>query len=736
MFYAHSENNEGDKQTMKQHLEKVSELAGQFGAKFEMETECKVMGLFHDLGKYSKRFQGVLEGTEQRVNHEAAGALMMIKLYSEKVEILARCIFGHHKGLENDINSYLKTSLESEHGEDKKNRRYSISGKEEYQKLFEIMNSDLNIPRVRLKISLSGSTLNISKMLKTRMLFSTLVDADYTDTATHYNRTFMERSSGHKLDPEKLLSTLSAYKENMKAKSTSDSKINEIREQIFNECERSAKTPQGLFTLTAPTGTGKTLSLLNFALNNAKEFHKERIIIILPFLAIIEQNAKIYRQICPELLEDHSQAEYDDETKLFSQRWSSPIIITTAVKFFEGLFSYMPSDCRRLHNIANSVIVFDEAQSLPPHLIGVTIETINSLYKDFHCTVLFSTATQPSFHFIKDLEWSPKEILENPSEIYKRTERVKVNWNINEETPFEEIGDKMAKSDSCCTIVNMRKHSKALFELLKEICEWDSLFHISTDMCTEHRVKTLTIIKERLESKLPCRIVSTQCIEAGVDLDVEKVFRALAPLDSIIQSAGRCNRNGKLDYGTVEVFIPKSDSKIYPDEYYEFAAKKVSYLNSKYAREMDTLNINDLKHISAYYELLFTDSPTEDKKLLEYIELQDYEKVDETYKLIKKGGFNVIVPYKEKLSLFNEVKEEALNTGLTPALIAKAQSITVNNYDLKKIQDLCEPVYFKQYGKNRGEKEKSPWYILHEETFYHEKLGLKLGDLSEMNSIF
>jgi len=560
------------------------------------------------------------------------------------------------------------------------------------------------------------------------MLFSCLVDGDYSASAEHFDKDYLLKSSGQKLNAERLLENLLAYREKIRAKSHSFKGINQIRDELFDCCMQSAKKEPGLFTLTAPTGTGKTLSLLAFALSHAKIYNKTRVIIVLPFLSIIEQNAQIYRDICGEILEDHSQTEYNEQSELYSERWDYPVIITTSVKFFEALFKYKPVDCRKLHSIANSVVIFDEAQSLPSHLIGVTLDSINALCKRYNCSVVFSTATQPSFDYRPDIEWKPNEIVMNPQKMYCQTRRVKIDWQVNKRISLSEIAYEMSMLDSCCAIVNMKKHSVKLFEALKSLCEEDSIFHISTDMCAAHRIDNLNKIKACLDAHLPCRIVSTQCIEAGVDLDVRTVFRALAPLDSIIQSAGRCNRNGSPEIGQVIVFEPDED-KLYPDDYYEYAANRVKHLLSRH--EIDICNLH---HIDEYYKLLFSDHTHDDKKLLNAISMMDFKETDSQYRLIKKAGVNIIVPYKDRIQLYNEVKQQALEEGLTPCLMKKANQITVNSYDRDKVKEICEMVYYRgSYGRQRSE---SNWYILHDESLYNELTGLQLTKYTSLNYIY
>lgn len=731
MYFARSENEKGEKETVQHHLQRCAKLARQFADSFGCGDEGEIEGLFHDFGKYSRLFQEVLDGKRNRVNHEAAGAVIIKNLYPNKGSILARTIFGHHKGLKFNIDNLLRKSLE--HGStDIENRNYAISGAEEYNKSFSIFQSEIRIPEITIKpvYYIYCKNKKIDEMLYTRFLFSCLVDADYSSSAEHFDTDYLKKTTGSELDCQQIINTLTVYRDELKSKSTSDIGINKIRDELFNNCIFAAGKLPGLFTLTAPTGTGKTLSLFAFALEHAKQFHKTRIILVLPFLSIIDQNAHTYKKLCDDILEDHSQSEYDEESRYFSERWSSPVIITTSVKFFEALFTYKPTDCRKLHSIANSVIVFDEAQSLPPHLIGATLDSINALCGRFKCSVVFSTATQPSFEYRTDIDWKPVKIVDDPQDLFNHTRRVKTEWRVKGQmkTPLSSIAEGMSKIDSCCTIVNMKKHAVKLFKYLQDILGTDdeSVFHISTDMCVFHRINTLNMIKLRLEHNLPCRIVSTQCIEAGVDLDVKVLYRALAPLDAIIQSAGRCNRNGIYKEGKVIVFIP-DEEHLYPGDYYKLAANKVLILLSEH-----DIDINDLEHIKEYYQLLYEDNVQDEKKLRDAIESMDFEEVYKNYKLIDNHTINVIVPYKEEKALYSDIKNEVIMNGISPTIMRQARGITVSSYNRVAVEKTCERLYYcAAYG---GKKTESNWYLLNDVNLYNDKIGLYLTSETELNT--
>jgi CRISPR/Cas system-associated endonuclease/helicase Cas3 len=353
---------------------------------------------------------------------------------------------------------------------------------------------------------------------------------------------------------------------------------------------------------------------------------------------------------------------------------------------------------------------------------------MNALCKKYNSTVVFSSATQPAFSYRKDLDWQPVEIINDNATLFQHTKRVHVNWRMDGKTGFSDLAKEISQSNCCCAIVNIKKHSVEIYKELKSICksDSDSLFHISTDMCIAHREAVLKEINYRIENKMPCRLVSTQCIEAGVDLDFDKVYRALAPLDAIIQSAGRCNRNGRLLQGEVVVFIPEDER--YPDAAYENAANIVKLLSKD--ADIDIYNAN---HIREYYRKFYQTFSQDKGDLTKAIDTLNFEGVTNAYQLIPNKGFTVIVPYTKSLELFKEICETARTEGLSPLLMKKARTITVNIYN-KKIKDVGEQLYFKPT-KAKQEKALSNWFILLDHNLYNEKTGLQLENSESLNTI-
>jgi CRISPR-associated endonuclease/helicase Cas3 len=402
-----------------------------------------------------------------------------------------------------------------------------------------------------------------------RMLFSCLVDADFLDTEAYMDAD----KSARRGDWPGMRMLLEQFDYSMarKTDSAEPTPVNQLRADILRQCREKAHEAPGLFSLTVPTSGGKTLSSMAFALEHAKRYNKRRIIYVIPYTSIIEQTADIFRDIFGEaVIEHHSNAEVDAEkenskSRLACENWDAPIVVTTNVQFFESLFASKTSRCRKLHNIVDSVVVLDEAQLLPPEFLQPILDVLNLLTKHYGVTVVLSTATQPALstreyfdaqNNMRGLE-NVREIMDNPDSLYAKLERVKVRLPADWNTPvsWDALADEIRKHDSVLTIVNRRKDARELWELMPE-----GTLHLSALMCGEHRSQIIQQIKARLKNGIPTCVISTQLVEAGVDVDFPVVYRALAGLDSIAQAAGRCNREGRLEQGEVVVFVPSKSA--------------------------------------------------------------------------------------------------------------------------------------------------------------------------------
>ena len=739
MFFAKSVLPNGKQPTVKEHMEAVVALARVYGAEISMEEAAALAAVLHDFGKYSQSFQALLRGQVWHIDHAVCGAALIATMYPKGKELrpIVEAIFAHHDGLRSyeTIWPTLKACVQEKEPIDINGKTAALAGKEQYIAAFQQFRLDFpqfcvpHLPREDPgSRSQDDEQRKLRYMLATRMLLSCLVDADYSASAREENEHYLEDSERLQLVPKAALKSLEDLVSRIRMKSKADAQLNILRTNVYTACGGAAMKPPGAFTLTAPTGTGKTLALLHFALRHSERWQKKRIILVLPFLSLTEQSADTYREVLSDVLVDTSQSELGEEAKLYAERWRVPVIVTTSVKFFESLFKDRPSDCRRLHNIANSVILFDEAQSLPPELTRATVCAADELCRRYGCTMVFSTATQPDFSAIPGLEeWSPVEILTDYPAYYSALKRTRVEWRLKdgERMTWERLAPELASENSVCVIVNLKAHARKLYRLLKKQCEKDEVFFLTTDLCPAHRSEVLRNINERLANGLPCRVVSTQCIEAGVDLDFAAVYRALAPLESIIQAAGRCNRNGVLPgLGRVVVFRPMEEG--YPGSRYQNAAETVRRLCAE-----QLIDIHDPAQIRLYYQRVFSD--LKDKPELRHaLKDSDYSAVSQAYRLIDKKGVQVIVPYMGERKLFNTLRDEIRADGITPALMRRAAPITVSCFAADKLETCAERLPYARKGKM------SDCYLMREQCLqdYLPDMGFQMEESPDFDGIF
>ena len=559
-FFAHSLSgalSTDDWQTMEAHTTGVADHAKAFAAKFASADWAHNAAWLHDLGKLDSAFQGYLlreNGLDDgdydtgRVNHSSAGAACAVENLGPCVgQILAYLIAGHHAGLP-DWNSA-----------DTGNAALSIRMAEGKANYARIRNEAAGWLASLAEISapppfLRGHPENFHLWM--RMLFSCLVDADYLDTEAFMDRQrSVERATPHESLPL-LHARFTEHMTSMGAKAALTA-VNVIRQEILSACLAAASARPGLFSLKVPTGGGKTLSGMAFALDHALRHGKNRIIYVIPYTSIIEQTAAIFAAIfgADNVIEHHSNLAPEKETqrsRLAAENWDAPIIVTTNVQFFESLYAAQPGRCRKLHNVVNSVVILDEAQMLPPNLLTPCVDALNQLTRHYGVTVVLSTATQP---VLPKLD-RPTEIIPTELNLFERLKRVDYHFpaqaELNHPTDWAALAEKLLRCPQVLCIVNTRRDCHDLFALMPA-----ETIHLSALMCGEHRSLIIADIKRRLALGEPIRVISTQLIEAGVDIDFPVVYRALAGLDSIAQAAGRCNREGKLATGGhVHVFTP------------------------------------------------------------------------------------------------------------------------------------------------------------------------------------
>ena len=601
IFYAHTAEDDAGKrlpescgkwQLLSDHLSNVAERASRFAIPLGLGVEARLAGLLHDLGKYAERFQGRLRNPAiHGINHWAAGTAGAAKM---KAWCVAFAVDGHHTGIPalNDAadGTPLRSTVSSFH-DDVRRRELTGECPEDLPSLLTRLEKDgLNIPDYTPHPLPQDRWFE--EALRTRLLFSCLVDADFLDTEQHFGSCEPDLRTVPDLQAERALGTLRAA---LGGKSA-EGPVNVLRRKLLEDCQRAACQPRGLFTLTAPTGSGKTLSSLDFALQHAIHHNNRlseedprrfrRIIVVIPFTSIIEQTARVYRdlfenveELGPDYVlehhsavsprEEHRGSDRDAEearlrrARLSAENWASPVVVTTNVQFFQSLFSNRPSDCRKLHNIAGSVVLFDEVQTLPTRLVPSLLSGVSLLVRDYGVTAVFMTATQPAFATAgKALPypWQPTEISSNPGGMAETMRRTRITLpGPQEEVGWAELAGRLTSVAQSLCVVNTTSDARALFRLVQASAP-DGSFHLSARMCPAHRQQKLAEIRRRLDplGNEPCRLVSTQLIEAGVDVDFPVAYRAIGPLDSIIQTAGRCNREGRQATPCpVTVFRPK-----------------------------------------------------------------------------------------------------------------------------------------------------------------------------------
>jgi len=545
------------------HANAVAELASAYAAEFGAENEGYLIGLLHDIGKCSPAGQRRMrEPDSEKVEHSAAGAEVLGVSMRENPYgyLLAYCVAGHHGGLPDGGVSTDTEDLPSLCAKLKRQKRRN----RDYAPYEEVITPPATIiPAFELVYSRKSQAFSIA--FRTRMLFSCLVDADFLDTEAFMNGTPLREGIGEALPVlnERLKKKLDSFGEpaNLVAKK---------RKQVLEDCLRAAEAPRGLFTLTVPTGGGKTLSSLAFALKHAMENGLRRVIYVIPYTSIIDQTAAIFRDVLGEqnVLEHHHNVSYDstedretDPRALATENWDAPIVITTNVQFFESLFANRTSRCRKLHNIANSVLIFDEAQMLPLDLLIPSVHAIEELVQNHNCTAVLCSATQPALRNYFDASLAMREICSSPVELYQALRRVRFEnaGQLDDAT----LADRLSELNQVLCVVNTKLQAQTVFQQL----HGEGNYHLSTLMTPAHRRRILAEVRESLNPERtdhpPCRVVSTSLIEAGVDVDFPVVYRAEAGLDSAIQAAGRCNREGKrpAEDSVVYVFRPEDGYK-------------------------------------------------------------------------------------------------------------------------------------------------------------------------------
>lgn len=732
MFFAHSKDGKPREewQTLKEHLEETAILAGDFAGKFGCQKLGQMLGLCHDLGKYSREFQEYLHNPKSRgPDHSSAGAQEIMKCLGNSGKLPAYALAGHHAGLANgkdvgqsDLESRLKKTIPSYYGWEKEIELPEITLTELKEYLESFQRDDTQ-------------TTSFALSFLVRMLFSCVVDADRLNSEQFGDK---EKSARRGIYPS--LEQLKLRLDKYLAQFSADSDINRIRADVLAKCISSAEKPPGFFQLTVPTGGGKTLSSMSFALNHAIKNGLDRVIYVIPYTSIIEQNADVFRKAFGDLsgaiVEHHSNFDEsmlndidDDELQaweLSTENWDAPVIITTTVQFFESLFSNRPSRSRKLHNIARSVVVLDEAQMLPVNLLYPCLRALEELTARYKATVVLCTATQPALEKregFKGINITPEnEIVGNQEEViklYDNLKRVKTEI-IPEKLSDETLAQIVAGHVKVLCVVNTRGRAKKVFELLRNK-DKEGVYHLSANMCPEHRSQKLKEIKNRLDENNPCKVVSTQVVEAGVDIDFPVVYREISGLDSIAQAAGRCNREGKLaEKGEVFIFEPeKGVVRLFRGQ----ADSSIEVLR----HIPDALSLDATRN---YFELSFwkKGEQLDSMKILEKI-AEDaqrmnfpFRKISYSFKIIDDYSIPVLIPWGNGKRLIVELTQQVAGyDGLDRKLLRKLQRFTVNLYTNAFREHLNKTINYLMPEQER-------FAVLQSESIYSEEVGIMLED--------
>jgi len=701
-------------QSLVEHLLGVARRARALAAHFQGEDHAELAGLLHDLGKAEEEFQkrirkaaGLAKQYGEKQPHAHHGAALLLQADEKRggpVWPVAFAINAHHAGLHDRSNLQKRAGVRDK----ALVAEGRLVGDQDWNGTsWPVAHFGKNLPHWLDTLPFATPDQRAVKLravdLYTRFLFSALVDADRLDTeqqapetrdnfAKRHNWRFGHAGLAAKEAPEKLLTLLDDAIRKRKAAAESkgaSTDVLEVRAKVLDECDSAAGKPRGVFTLNVPTGGGKTLASACFALKHIVAQNRQqadphrklrRIIVVIPFLNIIQQTVRELREVFqhseedPIVLEHHSQAQ-DPETpsgkqaekgdsddysrertlrQLAAENWDAPIVVTTSVQFFDSLFSRRTADARKLHNIAQSVVIFDEVQTFPPRLMQPILDALGELTnpsRAYGCSLVLCTATQPALLKSEDLPcgFPPEQvthIVADPKPMFARLKRTTYPA-LESKEPIPQLkwsdlaaGVLKSPNGQGLIVVNTRRQARKLFdELRKSEGHKDAVFHLSTWMTPSHRVEVLAEVTRRLDAKEPCFLVSTQCIEAGVDVDFPAVWRALGPYDAIVQAAGRCNRNGRLKPEEAQVHVFRTEDDKLPPGVYQTATNQTELL-----RKMAAADPHDPASFETYFRLLYQLSVPDECEIQREREQLHFEKVSDLFRFIDTFTAPVIIP--------------------------------------------------------------------------------------------
>ncbi len=700
MYIAHKRD-DGQEQPLLEHLIGTAEKASLYAKPFGKCKTAYLCGLFHDIGKYSKEFQSRIKNNGKLCDHSTAGAKELVSVNKRIGTLLGYVIAGHHSGL---LNGGSWASM-PEDG--------SLQGRLKKEvPVYNAYNTEISndmIPLIKDIASEIACTKSLDECdqgncfsFLVRMIYSCLVDADYIDTEEFINDKKVIR--GVSCDFSDLEDKIIKHVNGVNL----TREINKKRREIFEQCLKKAAGTPGVYKLSVPTGGGKTLSSMAFALRHIKFNPKlRRIIYVIPFMSIIEQNAKVFSDILGKeyILEHHSNYDFehsDEETynikKLSAENWDVPIVVTTNVQFFESIYSNKSSKLRKLHNISNSVIILDEVQMLPTEHLIPCIKALEELVNNYNCTVVLCSATQSEAERFMSSKIKPIEICSNITELYNFFNKTRIKF-IGRKTSSDLIH--LVKGENqCLLVVNTKRQARKLYEKIKEELGEEGVFHLSTYMCPLNRLEKIEVIKDRLDNKSKCIVVSTSLIEAGVDIDFPVVYRAMCGLDSIIQAAGRCNRERKLDIAYLFVFdFEDEDFKVNKSSRFGDYLSKRQNITEIIKDRFDDVTRPDA--IKEYFNYLFSNvskSELDEKNILERLNNGfykyssdyfnfDFENIANDFRIIDDNSYSVIVKYNEDAKkIINEIEYGYLTKEKLRSL--QKYTVTLHIYEFNKLKEV------------------------------------------------
>jgi CRISPR-associated helicase Cas3/CRISPR-associated endonuclease Cas3-HD len=712
MYIAHKRD-DGSEQLLLEHLMGTAKKASFFAKHFGKSETAFICGLLHDIGKYSDEFQERIKNDGKLCDHSSAGAKVLKSISPAMGNLLGYVITGHHAGLLNGGGWGAVSGDGSLQGRLKKEVPDFSAYRNE-------ITADMFPPMISIARQLADSKplderdQGFSFSFLVRMIFSCLVDADFIDTEEFMNEGRVPRG---------LICDFVELQDKIIRKTSEFDTIRDInkkRREILEQCLGKAEGTQGVYKLSVPTGSGKTISSMAFALKHIRHNPSlRRIIYVIPFMSIIEQNAKVFSDILGEryVLEHHSNYDFDqnDEQncnikKLSAENWDIPIVVTTNVQFFESIYGNRSSKLRKLHNMANSVIILDEVQMLPVEYLIPCAKALEELVNNYNCSVVLCSATQPEVERFMSEKIKVKEICSNIAEMYEFFNKTKVKFIGNKTA--DELVSRLQGLDQCLLIVNTKNQARKIYEKLEKAYGQEGIFHLSTYMCPAHRFEKIEEIRKRLDDKAKCIVVSTSLIEAGVDIDFPVVYRAMCGLDSIIQAAGRCNRERRNDLAYVYVFD-------FTDAEYEISKSTPfgNYLSQRQSiTEIVSSKYEDVTRpeaIKEYFDILFNNASVSEldkkhivKRLNEGFDKTspmdfnfDFEDIARDFKMIEDNDYSVIVKYNDDAkSKINELVYGYYTRDKLRSVQKYTVNLSVHEYnklrDIKAINGLGEKVGF------------------------------------------